>query len=157
MPMDAKKLKGFAERDGGGKKPVKAKFGKKPSDDEEDTDDEDGEDTVNEKKGPPGNPGASNDNEDDKGDDDEGGEDEGSDEEIAAQVAARVASGKTDDEVMGHLEGYDPDEDGNPPEWVEDEDLWERAKKAVEPNWDSYDEPYAVVAHVYKQMHGKFK
>lgn len=43
---------------------------------------------------------------------------------------------------------------GNPPEWVDDEAAWERAKKAVEPKWGDYDEPWAVVAHVYKQMTG---
>lgn len=43
---------------------------------------------------------------------------------------------------------------GNPPSWVDDEAAWERAKKAVEKNWGDYDEPWAVVAHVYQNMTG---
>jgi hypothetical protein len=42
----------------------------------------------------------------------------------------------------------------NPPAWVDDEGAWERAKAAVEPSWDSYDEPWAVVAFVYSNMKG---
>jgi hypothetical protein len=48
-----------------------------------------------------------------------------------------------------------PDAKGNPPSWVDDEAAWDRAKEAVRPKWDSYDQPYAVVAHVYQQMTGK--
>jgi len=40
----------------------------------------------------------------------------------------------------------------NPPAWVEDEAAWGKAKAAVEKNWGSYDEPWAVVAHVYDNM-----
>lgn len=43
---------------------------------------------------------------------------------------------------------------GNPPAWVHDEATWERAKKAVQKYWGNYDEPWAVVAHVYGQMGG---
>lgn len=42
----------------------------------------------------------------------------------------------------------------NPPAWVKSEAIWDRAKAAVEPNWASYSEPWAVVAHVYEQMGG---
>jgi hypothetical protein len=44
--------------------------------------------------------------------------------------------------------------EGNPPAWVGDEATWERAKEAVEKHWENYDEPYAVVAHVYFNMGG---
>ena len=43
----------------------------------------------------------------------------------------------------------------NPPSWVADEALWERAKLAVRPYWDNYSEPWAVVASVYEQMGGR--
>jgi len=46
------------------------------------------------------------------------------------------------------------DRDDNPPSFIDDEDTWERAKEAVMPHWDEYDEPYAVVMHVYKLMGG---
>ena len=44
--------------------------------------------------------------------------------------------------------------EGNPPAWVGDEATWERAKEAVRPKWGDYAEPWAVVAHVYRQMGG---
>jgi len=49
------------------------------------------------------------------------------------------------------------DRPDNPANWVKDEDVWERAKAAVKPHWDKYDEPYAVVTHVYENMGGRTK
>ena len=40
----------------------------------------------------------------------------------------------------------------NPASWVKDEKLWARAEEQVAPYWDNYDEPWAVVAFVYKRM-----
>lgn len=45
----------------------------------------------------------------------------------------------------------------NPPVWVKDKAIWERAKRQVERYWERYDEPWAVVADVYKKMGGKQK
>ena len=42
----------------------------------------------------------------------------------------------------------------NPPAWVTDEAIWERAKEAVRKYWDRYSEPWAVVTHVYENMGG---
>jgi hypothetical protein len=42
----------------------------------------------------------------------------------------------------------------NPPAWVHNEPLWDRAKHVVRPHWHEYREPWAVVAHVYEQMGG---
>lgn len=39
------------------------------------------------------------------------------------------------------------------PSWVKDEDIWEKAKKEVD--FSKYDEPYAVVTEVYKNMGGE--
>lgn len=36
-----------------------------------------------------------------------------------------------------------------------DEKTWKRAKKAVKPYWKKYEEPWAVVYHVYSQMGGR--
>jgi hypothetical protein len=44
---------------------------------------------------------------------------------------------------------------GNPPSWVKNEAAWEEAKAAVHKKWRDYDEPWAVVAHVYKQIIGE--
>jgi hypothetical protein len=139
MAMDAKKLKQFAERDGKGGGGDKAKpFGKKGQQPGQQKPDEATHDEPDE----------------DDLDDDEEDENE-SDDEIAARVGAQVAAGKTDPDLMDHLDGYDPETDGNPPAWVNDEATWERAKNAVEKSWDDYDQPYAVVAHVYKAMGGE--
>jgi hypothetical protein len=67
-------------------------------------------------------------------------------------IGERVQSGKGDKRLMRLASGVT--EENNPPSWVEDEDIWEKAKDAVEDKWDEYDEPYAVVAHVYQQMGG---
>ena len=49
---------------------------------------------------------------------------------------------------------HPPPVPGNPPSWVDDEASWERAKEIVKKKWGDYDEPWAVVAHVYNNMTG---
>jgi hypothetical protein len=39
----------------------------------------------------------------------------------------------------------------NPPSWATEEDLWEEAYWSVEPYWDKKEEPWAVVATIYKK------
>lgn len=41
------------------------------------------------------------------------------------------------------------------PAWVKDDDIWARAKKQVKKTWDTHDDPWAVVATIYKQMGGR--
>jgi hypothetical protein len=80
------------------------------------------------------------------------------DRKLAAQVGKRVQDGDVDDKLMDLMYDFDPEH--NPPEWVASEATWERAKDAVDPEGDGgdkYDEPYAVVAHVYRSMGGKIK
>jgi hypothetical protein len=43
------------------------------------------------------------------------------------------------------------------PIWVRDAATWRRAERAVFPHWKQYHAPYAVVAHVYKQMGGRIR
>lgn len=45
----------------------------------------------------------------------------------------------------------------NPPPFVADKKVWQRAKKVTKKYWKKYDEPYAVVLDVYKNMGGKIK
>lgn len=79
-------------------------------------------------------------------------------EENQDDLGATLDSAKLPEEVerwSKKSKAYDrPD---NPASWVGDEDLWEKAKEAVKPDWDKYDEPYAVVASVYQKMGGTIK
>jgi len=46
----------------------------------------------------------------------------------------------------------------NPPRWVAEPSKWKKAKKAVKAYWDRYDNPYAVIADIYRgPMKGKVK
>lgn len=133
MAIPAKKLKALVDRDS---KPPKMRGKGHDHDDEDEDDHEHGE----------------------HDEEDEHEEDEHDDKPKKIDVdaiAKRVHSGKGDKHLMELAE--DVDEDHNPPSWVEDEAIWEKAKEAVEPKWDDYDEPYAVVSHVYSAMGGKIK
>lgn len=89
-------------------------------------------------------------------DDDEPAEDSLAD--IVAECGDRVEAGD-EDPVLHHLMAdFDPAHD--PPAWVENEAIWERAEKAVDPEGkgaEKYDEPFAVVAAVYVRMGGSVK
>jgi hypothetical protein len=53
---------------------------------------------------------------------------------------------------------YKPfDKAHNPPGAIASEKTWDKAKKAVKKHWKKYDEPWAVVYHVYRNMGGKPK
>jgi hypothetical protein len=43
----------------------------------------------------------------------------------------------------------------NPPEWALDPDIWEHARDTVAPHWSNYEEPWAVVTHIYERMGGR--
>jgi len=73
----------------------------------------------------------------------------------AEEIGAQVQAGNGSPKLMKLAKGVT--EETNPPAWVADEDTWEKAKAAVEPKWDEYDEPFAVTAAVYKKMGGSFK
>lgn len=45
----------------------------------------------------------------------------------------------------------------NPPASIASEKIWDKAKKAVKKYWKKYDEPWAVVFDVYRNMGGKPK
>lgn len=82
-------------------------------------------------------------------------DEEGEDEIDVEAIGERVQNGKGDKRLMRLAE--DVDDENNPPEWVEDEDKWEKAKDTAEPHWDDWDEPYAVVAHIYQALGGGIK
>lgn len=62
-------------------------------------------------------------------------------------------------EIMAKIVGEEKmfDEGLNPPSWVADEKIWERAKKAVEKTYGTVKGKYGVVVHVYRKMGGKEK
>lgn len=90
------------------------------------------------------------------GGDQDGEDDHGhNNEDIDVQaIGERVQNGKGDKRLLRLAR--DVDDESNPPASITDEDIWERAKEAVEPHWDEYDEPYAVTMHVYQAMGGGF-
>jgi len=149
-----KKLKAFAEQGKKGKK------GKRPDEEDEREEDEDDEereerDEKGEDEGG-GEDGAEEDETDDE--DEEEDEDDAAVAKFVHEEGKRVNDGKHDGQLKKLMAGFDPEE--NPPAWVGDEAKWDRAKEAVDPEGDGeekYDDPWAVVAHVYKRMGGKIK
>lgn len=89
--------------------------------------------------------------------DGEGHEHGGLSHEDIEEIAENVQDGKGDRRIMKLTRGYDPEEDGNPPSWAVDEDLWEKAEEAVEDRMDEFDEPWAVVASIYDRMGGEIE
>jgi len=132
MALPVKKLKALVDRDSKMKP-----FGKAP-------DHEDG--------GKPGQDHGGEDHEDDH-------EDEHEDHEIDAEKIALIekmlGEGKGDKHLLDLAS--EVDDDHNPPEWVEDEETWDKAKKAVEDSGTEPDDLYALVTHVYKAMGGETK
>jgi len=139
MAIPKKKLQAFM------KKEAPAPYRAKDNGEDEEPEADEGGEEADEAPAPE----PEDDGEDD--DSDEGDEPEVDAEEIGAQVQAGNGSPK----LLKLAKGVT--EDTNPPAWVADEDTWEKAKAAVEPKWDEYDEPFAVTAAVYKKMGGSFK
>ena len=99
-------------------------------------------------------------------DDEEEGEDEGGEEpEIdVGEIARQIKKGNGSPKLMKLSKGITPET--NPPKWVQHKPIWQKAKKAVtgteEPTQEEldateYDEPYGVIAAVYKKMGGGIK
>lgn len=98
------------------------------------------------------------DEEDDRAAAAEGEKDKGKVAKFVKEEGDRINGGKQDPELKKLMRDFDPED--NPPQWVVSEAIWERAKEAVDPEGegsDKYDDPFAVVAHVYKRMGGKVK
>lgn len=86
----------------------------------------------------------------------EAAEREGAEEYMVKEAAEEVDEGG-DDEIMELMEDYD---EGDNPSWAKDHGIWKKALKAVKPEGkgaDKFDNPYAVVAHVYKKMGGRIR
>lgn len=154
--VPTKKLKALGKES---KKSAKPHSGEE--DDEEDKKghggDHDHEDDHDEPDGDEGKGGEGDGDGDEGGDEGDGGDGQASIDEMVTEAADRVDEGDTDQEVMDRVDGYSADvEDDDPPEWVKDEGKWNKAKEAVKKSgWEDHDEPWAVVAHVYKAMGGK--
>lgn len=75
---------------------------------------------------------------------------------MARLIAEEIEEGEFDDDVMLLMEDFNPD---SMPKWVLDKKTWKKAKKIVDPEGEGaeYQDPYAVIAHLYKKMGGKFK
>lgn len=53
--------------------------------------------------------------------------------------------------------GRASEEEGNPPKWVKNPAIWEKAKEAVEPYREKQENFYGTVVYVYQQMGGEIK
>ena len=84
------------------------------------------------------------------------GEKEGALEFMIKESAEEVDDGG-DDEIMELLNDY---EEGDNPLWAKDHKTWNKAVKLIDPEGDGaekFDNPYAVVAHLYKKMGGSIE
>ena len=137
MKIPPKKLKALVDQDAAVKPFAKKKPAPEPKEEEHDEGDDHDEDHEH----------------DDEGEDEE----EDNDRPMTPEeIGDMVQAGRGDKELLDLVEGID-DEDGNPPEWVEDEDKWVDAVEAVKPKWDEYDSPYGVAVHIYKLAGGRIK
>jgi hypothetical protein len=91
-------------------------------------------------------------------------EDEGEEEIDVDEIAEQIENGDGDEELLKLAKTVDLE--NNPPAWVEDEDVWDRAKEAVlgtatpsekTVSKSKYDEPWGVIAHVYQKLGGRLK
>lgn len=91
-----------------------------------------------------------------KSDDPSANDDETKDVDVH-EIAERVQDGDGDEDVKDTVADYDPEQDGDPPDWVSDEGKWNKAKNLVEPFKDQYGaDEWVIVANVYKELGGEF-
>jgi hypothetical protein len=74
--------------------------------------------------------------------------------EMVLDASDRVGDGDGDADLMDAVDGYDPGEGGGPPSWVADQGRWGQALAAARDCWADLDHPWAVVAHVYRELGG---
>jgi hypothetical protein len=79
--------------------------------------------------------------------------------QIVEEEAKKLDDGEPDEEIVEKMQGFDFVVDDFP-EWVtepEDQDKWNAAKDAVDPEGEGakYDDPWLLIAHVYKRLGGK--
>jgi hypothetical protein len=78
---------------------------------------------------------------------------------IVEEEAKKIDDGNPDEELVEKMQGFDFALDDFP-EWItepEDQDKWNDAKDAVDPEGEGmkHDDPYLLIAHVYKRIGGK--
>lgn len=162
MAVDKKKIGALIKQKSKKQSPPQKKAGggrempPEPDEDEDDEEDTKPDGGQHPKKGKGGD-GGGGDHDEQPGEQDpdhdhEAGEgDHDEDEEVAHQQNERLKDGEGDQHLLQLASGVDPDH--NPPEWVDDEDIWERAKAAADKVEDP-DDYYALVTHIYEAMGG---
>src|SRR5581483_6077385 len=76
------------------------------------------------------------------------------------EEAAQEAEAGQDHEIEDKLVDYMHGDQSAPPAWATDHDLWQKAADAVGlggADDQKYDEPYAVVAYLYKKLGGQMQ
>jgi hypothetical protein len=76
---------------------------------------------------------------------------------MAQPLSTRNAIAQFSDAIEAYeaTRDYDPEEEGNPPPWAEDGELWDMAKNAVQAENPEYKETHAAATYLYKRMGGK--
>jgi hypothetical protein len=71
-------------------------------------------------------------------------------------IAAEIEAGTGDKHLAKMMKGYD-DEEQEMPSFIEDEDLWDKAKEMVDPENCDFEHPWLVTAAVYAALGGEMK
>jgi hypothetical protein len=76
---------------------------------------------------------------------------------LAAGLATRHDSVETTGEGLDGWASLNPSlhRSDNPPPWALDPDKWDRARNALAPQWDDFEDPWAMVTYVYERMGGR--
>jgi hypothetical protein len=75
---------------------------------------------------------------------------------LAQQIGEQVDAGQVDNQLVKLMGYYDPEH--GVPTWARNSDLWDQAEEAVDPQGHGqklYEDPWLVVAHLYKALGGK--
>lgn len=89
----------------------------------------------------------------DEADADEG--DEGEKEVNVQEIGDKVQEGKGDKKLLKLAEDLTDEDKEIPPPWAVDADIWDHAVAACDEYMDEYDQPMAVIVHVYEAMGGE--
>jgi len=80
---------------------------------------------------------------------------EGEEEVNVQEIGDAVQEGKGDKKLLQLAADLTDEDKEIPPPWAVDADIWDHAVAACEEYMDEYDQPMAVIVHVYDAMGGE--